>query len=89
MKLFPKSGFETRVATVPHIYSTDRNRPRNQHDIENFERIPEYQLGSLSPSVNSNSAIIITREVEQENRPRKVSLDSERELWTTRVKMFS
>ncbi|KAE9379595.1 hypothetical protein N431DRAFT_500120 [Stipitochalara longipes BDJ] len=81
MKLFPKSGFETRVATAPHIYSTERNRPRNQHDVENFERIPEYQLGSLSPSVSSNTAIIVTHEVERENRLGKLSLDSARELW--------
>jgi hypothetical protein len=81
MKLFPKSGLETRVATVPHLYSTDRNRPRNQEDVENFERIPEYQLGSLSPSVSSNTAIIVTREVDQENQVGKLSLDSTRELW--------
>lgn len=81
MKLFPKSGFETRAGTTPHIYSSDRNRPRNQQDIENFERIHEYQLGSFPPSVSSNTAIIVTHDVEQVNRSGKLSLDSARELW--------
>lgn len=81
MKLFPKSGFETRVATAQHVYSTDRNRPRNQHDIENFERISEYQLGNFSPSASSNTAIIVTREVEQENRAGKLSQNSTKEMW--------
>jgi hypothetical protein len=81
MKLFPKSGFETRVATAPHVYSTERHRPRNQFDVDNFERTSEYQLGNFSPSINSNTAIIITREVEQENRVGKLSLDSTKELW--------
>lgn len=81
MKLFPKSGFEARVATAPHIYMSERHRLRNQLDVENFERIPEYQLRHLSPSASSNAAIIITREVEQENQAGKLSLDSTKELW--------
>jgi hypothetical protein len=81
MKLFPKGGFETRVATAPQLYSTDRHRPRNQHDVENFERIPEYQLRNFSPGVSSSTAIIITREVEQERRVGKLSLDSTEEMW--------
>ncbi|KAH8758528.1 hypothetical protein F5882DRAFT_480263 [Hyaloscypha sp. PMI_1271] len=80
-KLFPKGGFETRVATAPQLYSTDRHRPHNQLDIENFERIPEYQLGDISPSANSNKTIVVTRVVEQENRVGKLSLDSTKELW--------
>jgi hypothetical protein len=81
MKLFPKSGFETRVGTTPHIYSSDRNRPRNKQNTENFERIDEYPLESMPPSMSSNTAIIVTREVEQENLSGKLSLDSARELW--------
>ena len=80
-KLFPKGGFETRIATAPQLYSTDRHRPHNQLDIENFERIPEYQLGDISPSANSNKAIVVTRVVEQENRVGKLSLDSTKDLW--------
>jgi hypothetical protein len=81
MKLFPRGGFETRVATAPQIYSTERHRPHNQHDIENFERIPEYQLGNLSSGANNNKAIVVTREVEQEHRVGRLSLDSTRGLW--------
>jgi hypothetical protein len=81
MKLFPKGGLETRIATVPHLYSTERHRPRNQHDVENFERISEYQLRDFSPGVSSNTAIIITREVEQEHRVGKLSLDSTEDMW--------
>jgi hypothetical protein len=84
IKLFPKAGLETRVGTVPQIYSTDRHRPRDPHDVENFERIPEYQLRNLSPGGNSNSshaAIIVTREVEQENQVGKLSMDSTEEIF--------
>jgi hypothetical protein len=84
MKLFPKSGLETRIGTVPNLYATDRHRPRDPHDVENFERIPEYQLRNFSPGGNSNSshaAIIVTREVEQEHQVGKLSMDSTEEIF--------
>jgi hypothetical protein len=84
MKLFPKSGLETRIGTVPNLYATDRHRPRDPHDVENFERIPEYQLRNFSPGENSNSshaAIIVTREVEQEHQVGKLSMDSTEEIF--------
>ena len=87
MKIFPKSGLETRLGTVPNIYGTARSqshRPRDPHDVENFERIPEYQLGNFSPGGNSNNshaAIIVTREVEQEHQVGKMSMDSTEEIF--------
>ncbi len=89
MKIFPKSGLETRIGTVTNIYSsniysTAGNRPRDPHDIENFERIPDYQLRNFSPGGNSNSshaAIIVTREVEQEHQVGKLSMDSTEEIF--------
>ena len=81
MKLFPKGGFETRAGTAPQLYSTERHRPHNQLDIENFERIPEFQLANLSSGAHSNKAIVVTQEVEQDYRVGKLSLDSTKGLW--------
>jgi hypothetical protein len=84
VKLFPKSGLDTRTATAPRLYfehSTDTHRPRNQRETDDFERIPDYHLGNISPSVNSKTAITITREVEQELRVGKLSLGSSEEIW--------
>jgi len=82
----PKGGFGTRAATAPPVYfqyGVDTHRSRLQRTPHNFERLHVCQLGNMSPSVNSKTAIIITHEVEQEHEVGKMSPQSrEQQMWS-------
>lgn len=84
--LLPKGGFGTKAATAPSVYyeyGVDTHRSRLQRTADNFERLHDCQLGNMSPSVNSKTAIVITHEVEQEHEVGKLSQQSrEQHMWS-------
>ena len=82
----PKGGFGTKAATAQPAYfeyGVDTHRSRIQRTADNFERLHDCQLGNMSPSMNSKTAIIITHEVEQEHEVGKLSQQSrEQQMWS-------
>jgi hypothetical protein len=79
MKLFPGGGFDNQAVTATPVYfehSTDMHRSRVQRHAGDFARLRDHRLGNLSPPVNSKTAILITREVEQEHRTGELTQQS-------------
>lgn len=75
-KLLQKGGFDSWTTTHTH-------RSRVQRTADDFERLYDCQLGNMSPSVNSKTAIVITHKVEQERGVGKLSTQStEQQMWS-------
>jgi hypothetical protein len=82
MKLFPKAGFNTLAASAPQVYfeqDTGTHWPRIRRHTDDSESL--HHLQNIS-GVNSNTAIIITHQVEQERGPGKLSQKSSAEIWS-------